>query len=479
MEVDVGITIVTPSCRLKDENDSWSNENEQGNCVVGERSNLEFTECKCLQTGSELNLGVEMFSPPQTIDFGSVFVDFDFGDNPGVIITVVVFLVIFLLGLVYTLKQDKIDRATWKIGHVLTERGVGYKWYLMSIQTGFQPKAGTKSKVCFKFNLDDDGGIIVPSRSLDFVFSRGGTIDFLLKEIDMIHVKSLSIWHDNSDNSGWKIEKITLTRVAKCKNKSYIFPVDDWLAVSYGLFRTNVTVNKLEVDKNGEISQSGQNVTENQTKKPNSYFYLTQFWKNFFLDHIWFRTFFLSQKSTFNRTQSWMVCFLLLYLTFVTNCMWFETGQPGENIIDFGPIQMSGAQIWASVCSSLVSVPVVTLMVFLFKNTSVDKTAKKAFTIPRFFVYIWYILSFAGIVSSAFFTILYSMQFGKEKSNRWLTNALVTFFQDVIILQPVKVAILTFLLTVLARKLDWKEKLRDREDTEIQSGFAKMSQHIY
>ena len=46
---------------------------------------------------------------------------------------------------------------------------------------------------------------------------------------------------------------------------------------------------------------------------------------------------------------------------------------------------------------------------------------------------------FFSIVSSGFFTILYSMQWGKEKANEWLTTFVLSFFQSVVIVQPIKV----------------------------------------
>ena len=40
---------------------------------------------------------------------------------------------------------------------------------------------------------------------------------------------------------------------------------------------------------------------------------------------------------------------------------------------------------------------------------------------------------------SAFFTILYSFEWGREKSTAWLTSFLLSFAESVILIQPVKV----------------------------------------
>jgi len=48
---------------------------------------------------------------------------------------------------------------------------------------------------------------------------------------------------------------------------------------------------------------------------------------------------------------------------------------------------------------------------------------------------------FFSIITPAFFTILYSMEWGKTKANEWLTTFVLSFFQSVIVVQPIKVQI--------------------------------------
>ena len=156
-DFDVSLTIETPSCRTQDPDTLvWSGDN----CLVGDRSNLEHTQCKCAgrTDGKQLILGVEVFSPPQTIDFGSVFADFNFGENPAVIITICLFLGIYILGLIVcTVKWDREDVKKWKIRHLSDNlKFVGYgshhRLYQVSIRTNAFPGSGTKGKVCFRFN---------------------------------------------------------------------------------------------------------------------------------------------------------------------------------------------------------------------------------------------------------------------------------------------------------------------------------------
>jgi len=46
---------------------------------------------------------------------------------------------------------------------------------------------------------------------------------------------------------------------------------------------------------------------------------------------------------------------------------------------------------------------------------------------------------FLSVVVSGFFTVLYSMEWGHEKSVDWLTTFLLSMVQSIIVVQPVKV----------------------------------------
>ena len=56
---------------------------------------------------------------------------------------------------------------------------------------------------------------------------------------------------------------------------------------------------------------------------------------------------------------------------------------------------------------------------------------------------IFYILQkyiFLSVFSGAFFVILYSLEWGSEKANAWLVSFCLSFFQSVLLVQPLKVS---------------------------------------
>jgi polycystin 1L2 len=66
------------------------------------------------------------------------------------------------------------------------------------------------------------------------------------------------------------------------------------------------------------------------------------------------------------------------------------------------------------------------------------QTGKKK--LPHWCQYIAWALTILAVTVGAFFTILYSFQFGGEKSKKWLIAFVMTFFESVLLVQPIKVS---------------------------------------
>ena len=61
--------------------------------------------------------------------------------------------------------------------------------------------------------------------------------------------------------------------------------------------------------------------------------------------------------------------------------------------------------------------------------------------------------------------MFYSMIWGKEKSNKWITSVIVSLVQDIFFVQPLKVIIVASLLSFLFRKPP--EEDRDEVDSNV------------
>ena len=67
------------------------------------------------------------------------------------------------------------------------------------------------------------------------------------------------------------------------------------------------------------------------------------------------------------------------------------------------------------------------------------KRTRHSKKLPYWCNYIAWLLVALCIACGAFFTILYALQWGKTKSEAWLITFFLSFFESVLLLQPLKV----------------------------------------
>ncbi|XP_035695689.1 uncharacterized protein LOC118429314 [Branchiostoma floridae] len=95
------------------------------------------------------------------------------------------------------------------------------------------------------------------------------------------------------------------------------------------------------------------------------------------------------------------------------------------------------------------------------------KKKKKPFLLPHWFLWVAYVIVYGGVMLSGFFTILYSLEWGYEKSTQWLVTFLMTFFQDALVVQPVKVLVMAALVSLIVKKSDEEETEKEDNDNQL------------
>ena len=159
---------------------------------------------------------------------------------------------------------------------------------------------------------------------------------------------------------------------------------------------------------------------------------------NMYDEHIWFSILKRPNCSRFTRLQRLTCCLSVLFLAMTTNAMWFgttpESGNPGVNI---GPVRLTYHTFFVSIMGAAVVVPLTLLMVALFRLSG--KTTKGK--LSRWCRVVAYFLAFAVAASSSFICILYSLQWGREKSSNWLISMFLSFVESVVVIQPIKASI--------------------------------------
>nr|XP_040057277.1 polycystic kidney disease protein 1-like 2 isoform X1 [Gasterosteus aculeatus aculeatus] len=74
--------------------------------------------------------------------------------------------------------------------------------------------------------------------------------------------------------------------------------------------------------------------------------------------------------------------------------------------------------------------------------------------LPWWFVFVGWLLVIACSFVSGFFTMLYGLKFGKDRSVSWLVSMCVSFFQSVLVIQPLKVLCLAVFFALIIKKVE-------------------------
>lgn len=230
----------------------------------------------------------------------------------------------------------------------------------------------------------------------------------------------------------------------------YVFLCGGWLSERYGKCETwAVMVPLSNEDLNSEtiFNDAGR--------------------KGLFDDHLWFSISTRPNYSRFTRVQRLWCLVALLFLSMISSAMWFNQEPSKETMteeeieansvqsIKLGPFSLNYKQIYVGFMSSVITFVPSIFIVTIFKNRKVkgercyeyieddnkniDQKIKKRRMLPWWSIYIAYTLIVLCILVPGFFTFLYSLEFGPEKTNNWMLSFVFGTALGVLILEPLKV----------------------------------------
>lgn len=339
-------------------------------------------------------------------------------------------------------------------------RKTGSHVYEIAVYTGMFGSSGTTANVSMIINAEKGETEILPLMDITGnknPFSRGSVSSFVAKLPNLLgQLNYVRVWHDNSGPSpSWHLYQIVVRHVAT--DKKWFFICNRWLAVE----SDDGTIEKVLFVADHKQMAGFQNLFYQRATK------------DIGDGHLWFSVYTRPPNSSFTRVQRLTCCISLLFSTMVANAMFYELGSEQESLqIQFGPINFNWTELMIGIQSSLVIVPVNLLIITIFRYTrpkaykneaNSNSKKKKKCKLPHSFIYIAYTLAFLTSLTGAAFTMFYSMIWGKEKSNKWITSVIVSLVQDIFFVQPLKVIIVASLLSFLFRKPP--EEDRDEVDS--------------
>ncbi|XP_064595268.1 polycystin-1-like protein 2 [Liolophura sinensis] len=460
-------------------------------CKIENMPSLDQTSCACdLPLSSIFTIATTFYLPVNMVDFSTVFTEIDLLDNASVFTVVILMLSVYILLVVWARRKDKTDIIKWGVT-ALADNAPGHNHlYLITVYTGMRMSAGTKSKVGFVIAGEKgDTGVRPLNDGIRNGFPKQSVRHYLMTvESCLGDLQYLRIWHDNSGKgplASWFLHKVVVEDLQE--DKKYIFKCDDWLGVD----ESDGFIERLLPVSSKENLLSFSSLFYNNARK------------NVTDSHIWFSVLFRPQRSHFTRVQRLSCCACLLFLSMICNALFY---QGGDNIVQpttikLGFLRFSVHQVYTSFITISIVTPVELALIWLFKKSkphledtlevvranggchscfiSKEKVQManallskgflkpKGALLPHFCVYIAWTIVLICISTSAFFVFLLSQQWGRAKSEEWLTSFLLTFFESLIILDPLKVIVMAVFFAMFVHKLE--EDSNDLNKDEIRS----------
>ena len=200
--------------------------------------------------------------------------------------------------------------------------------------------------------------------------------------------------------------------------------------------------------------------------------------------HIWFSIISRPPTSNFTRVQRLSCALCLLCCTMITSAMFYNMGGQGPSpfAVHIGSLVIDLKPFVIGLQSSIIIVPVNVLIVQIFRNLrpKKEKPEKKQQSekeregkenaaddvpdiqvenenppqgkLPYCFIFFAYALCYLASAASIFFTLLYRIQWGKETSTEWVIAMVTSFFQSVLLLQPIKVVLAAVMVALCVKK---------------------------
>ena len=314
----------------------------------------------------------------------------------------------------------------------------------MSITTGVWPGAGTTANVSFiMYRVEGNSGTISmsnhPNSGSNPIFGRGTehNITVILKK-DIGEIYSLCVWHDNAGNNpSWYLEELTITDVYSGSCWKFVFQT--WLSLEDESSSNEVLQNP---------SSSGPNIISTSLKEM------------FSNGHLWLSVITKTPGDCFTRVQRISSCFCLLFCTMAVNAAFYHWGAKSYQTINLGPLKFSARQAIVSIQCTLITLPL-HVTILLIKKSSARVQGEHS----RLWLFVFYttcVLCAMLTVSSAAVTVSYSLLWGSEKSQEWISSVTISFFQDILIVQPFKCLLLVS-LTVMFTKYKAKKAIAHRQ----------------
>ncbi|XP_022803108.1 polycystic kidney disease protein 1-like 2 [Stylophora pistillata] len=389
-------------------------------------------KCACNHLTS---FGGAYLVPPNDLSFVKVLQELRSPNDSGkflVLVVLIATILLYLVAIIFARREDRRDKAKIQdsVPPVFYRSSESANCrYELTIKTGVWLGSGTTANVSFVlFGVEGRSSTLTIQQ--DFYagfhpkFARGTEHKFAaILDKDLGDIYKLHVSHDNSGyNPSWFLDYIKI--IPAGTDKSWKFSFDTWLSLE----DESLSNECIRSPSNAQGSVTGRALHEMLSD-----------------GHLWMSIITKTPGSCFSRVQRISSCLCLLYCTMAVNAMFYSWSNQPSQTINLGPLRFSAQQAMTSIQSILFIVPI-HIIITLFRKAS----ARPQNRFWRCFLYLTWGLLCLVTAMSAGLTVSYSLMWGSEKSQEWISSVSVSFFQDVLILQPFKCFLLAMLWSVFS-----------------------------
>ena len=326
--------------------------------------------------------------------------------------------------------------------------------YQVHVRTGMWKGSGTTANVGLVIYGENGCTDVISLTDPNKVFfSRGSVNNFtVLQQETLGPLVKVAIWHDDSGKSpAWFLEEILVLDIQT--GEEWHFIGRRWLAVERG---------------SGELKAEIKVADKTQLLSFRNLVYVRMI-KSLMDDHLWLSLFTRPPHNPFTRCQRLSCCLSIVYTNMVVNAMFYQFGTSAKDTFRVGPLQMSWTLLKIGIQSSLIAIPINVLTLFIFRSTresndypflaseTVAGQNVQKVQLPHCCIHIGWTLSLTASSAAASLTVFYSLMWGADTANLWLTSVLASIIWDVLFTQPLKVLLVASLLSLVRRKVPHKD----------------------
>ncbi|XP_019639145.1 PREDICTED: polycystic kidney disease protein 1-like 2 [Branchiostoma belcheri] len=416
--------------------------------------------CNVPTPKAAIAIGGSVHFLPNSIDLDSIFKDPDIlNDNKLVFCTIIiVWALYFVLMIIFNVdfqrlrtKVNPANPGSTKLLPLLSvlppDRMPAPYLYQITVSTGSMFGAGTSARIGFQIFGSKSKTAVKMLNPGGESLLRGGIYDVIMPlKTSLGHLELLQIWHDNTgvDEASWFLRHIIVKDLQT--EEVYQFICYDWLSGDRGDFQVQKV---LHVATREQLDCFSSLFRENTDAM-------------FYNQHLWTSPFVSPEGSSFTKSERLSCCCAVFSSIMLSNAMWHKSdeGFVTENTVyDLGFVQITLQELYVSLMTVVMVLPVAMVPAKLFRmerTTSITAPGiRRSSNYERLSRWskcmAWLLVALVSVVSS-FFVILYSLDWGREKSEAWLKAFFVSFGLSSLVAETSQILVLATVFAMICNQ---------------------------